>query len=461
MTGRQTFYEARRRERQAARAWLASFATVVFALVFVVGVLLAPPLYVLIGLSLDLLDRAVGAPDLLGTLAEIFERLSNGDAPPPLRIAGLLVLAGVPGFALLLLGWWRLGRLGGAHAASLARSLGLRDARTGDIEEQQFGNVVAEMAIAAGCAAPRVQMLDSDAVNIGLFGEGSAAVLFATRGALEHLTRDQTQALAGQVVASLVDGDGRLADRGVRLFELLGLVVLVAQAPLSVAARRALRPLFAWRAPGDAAVEAVRAALADPMEFLTRHDQAAGRDGEAKPGWREFLLLPLMGSALVGVVIVPITTSFLLGPLLGLLWRRRRLLADATAVQLTRNPQALADAYLACMGQHTLISANTPWLVHLFALEATPAPMLRLLSPYPSWRTRIARLVAQGAIAELPAKPPPRVRWTVAAFVLAPLLTVAGVLMVVVVGLSIWLTVALNMLFLALPATLLHALLRA
>ena len=36
--------------------------------------------------------------------------------------------------------------------------------------------------------------------------------------------------------------------------------------------------------------------------------------------------------------------SFVVSPLLALLWRRRRYLADATAVQLTRNPDAVARA---------------------------------------------------------------------------------------------------------------------
>src|SRR5205085_8178273 len=107
----------------------------------------------------------------------------------------------------------------------------------------------------------------------------------------------------------------------------------------------------------------------------------------------------------IGAVIVPVTTTFVIGPLLALLWRRRRLLADATAVRLTRNPQALAEAYLACMGQRTTLGDKAPWLVNVFALDVAPAPLLKLVSPWPGYRRRIERLVAQGAIVELPVEP--------------------------------------------------------
>ncbi|HET7844751.1 MAG TPA: hypothetical protein VFL14_11410 [Xanthomonadales bacterium] len=455
---RETFYAAQARHRRAARRWLLLIGGIVLALVSVVGILLAPPIYALIGLLLDVVDRIAWAPDLLGWVAATIDALANGAVPPALRVVGVLALAALPGFLLLMLGWWRLGRLEQAHEAALARALGLREPRTTDVEERQFANVVAEMAIAAGCPLPGVRILDVDAVNLGVFGDGAEAVLFATRGALAHLSRDHTQALAGQLVASLVDGDGRLAERIVRLTELLGLVVLVAQAPLSSIVRRTLRPLLGWRAPGEETAATIRRALADPLDFFARHETAEDRAQDSKPGWREWLLMPLMGSALVGAVIVPIATTFLLGPLLGLLWRRRRLLADATAVRLTRNPQALAEAYLACMGQRTTLGDKAPWLVHLFALDVAPAPLLKLVSPYPPWRKRIARLVAQGAIVELPAAPP--FSW-MPIVVGVPLFALVGTLMAIAVVLSIWLTVALNMLFLALPAALLHAVLRA
>jgi hypothetical protein len=285
--------------------------------------------------------------------------------------------------------------------------------------------------------------------------------VFATRGALARLTRAQTQALAAQLVASLVDGDGLLADRSVRLLELLGLVVLVAQAPVSAAARRALRPLVALRVGDADAAAAVRDALADPLGFLARSETGDDRAADARWSWRQWLLVPLLGSALAGTVLVPLATTFALGPLFGMLWRRRRLLADATAVRLTRDPQALAEAYLACMGQRTTIGAQSAWLTQVFALEVGPTPMLRLVSPYPSWSTRIARLVAQGADVPIPPRPRARVAWPVVAFVIAPLGVVVAGLLAVVVVLSIWVGVALNLLLLGVPVAALHALLRA
>jgi hypothetical protein len=44
------------------------------------------------------------------------------------------------------------------------------------------------------------------------------------------------------------------------------------------------------------------------------------------------------------VTVVAASEYLMTGPLVGALWRRRELLADATAVQLTRNPDGLAGA---------------------------------------------------------------------------------------------------------------------
>ena len=59
--------------------------------------------------------------------------------------------------------------------------------------------------------------------------------------------------------------------------------------------------------------------------------------------------------------------SFVLAPLLALVWRTRRYLADATAVQLTRNPDALARA-LASLSVKGGVVPGAGWAAPLFII---------------------------------------------------------------------------------------------
>jgi Zn-dependent protease with chaperone function len=55
-------------------------------------------------------------------------------------------------------------------------------------------------------------------------------------------------------------------------------------------------------------------------------------------------LLITVGLAAVAAKAIISLTVLLTGPFVAVLWRARRRLADATAVQLTRHPEALAEA---------------------------------------------------------------------------------------------------------------------
>jgi len=90
----------------------------------------------------------------------------------------------------------------------------------------------------------------------------------------------------------------------------------------------------------------------------------------------------------------------LLNPLLALLWRKRRYLADATAVQLTRNPSGVARALLALRGD---VLPKSQGVSHLFMTgpvgAETVAEFLQWESIgfHPSRSRRLERLRALGA----------------------------------------------------------------
>ena len=456
---RESFFAAQARHRRSARAWAAVAAMVVIALALAISLLLAPLAWAVIGLLADLVNVAVPMPNVLGTaLAAVNHATGSSEGALPPGVPGtavVLLLGAMPGAALLALAWAMLRRMSVANGAALVRDqLGLRAARRDDLEELQLGHLVDEMALAAGMPAPTLALIDNMACNVAVFGERCGATIVVTRGVLDALGRAPTQALVGQALAALANGDGVLAVRMLRLIEVCGLLMLLAQAPLNPLARAALAPLLPWRRDGGMAT--LRHALGDPFSVgLPKY----GANTSPTLTWREWLLMPLMGSVMIGVVLVPVGVLFALAPLLGFIWRRRRLLADAAAVQFTRDPQALAEAYAALAARDTTLGIKAPWLVNLFSLDVIAgASTLRIASPYPSLRTRIERLNALGACVEPPAATAMNPLWWL---LIVPLAAVMLVLVGLLMVLGTFVSVALNLLFLGLPVGALHVLLRS
>lgn len=452
---REPFFAAQARHRAAGRRWSLFAGLLLSLLAATVAALLAPILWAVAGLLLDLPSRAVEAPNLLGAIARLLDQLTGGGVVSPVQLAGIVALALSPGLAVLSLAWWRMDRLARAtHGQAFADALAWREPHRGDLEEMQLRNLVEEMSVAAVCTPPQLVLIDDAACNLGLVSTGGHTTLAVTRGLIDRLPRDQTQALVGQLVAAMGNGDGRLGDHLVRCGELAGLLMLLAQATLSRKARAALLPLLGLRASDDPALlAAARAMLADPMSLKTDAGDSQ------RTSWRDWLLMPLMGSLMVGVVVVPIAWMFFVEPSFALVWRRRRLLADATAVQFTRDPQALARAYASLADLPTGLGIAAPWLANVFALDAGAAPG-KMVSPYPSLATRVARLNRQGAEVA-PPQQATRARIPPWAFILLlPLLALVAGLMLAVIALGVMVSLMLNLLFLGLPVGLLHVLLR-
>lgn len=460
---RESFLAAQARHRRGARRWSAAMTVVVIVITLAISLLLAPITYALVGLILDLVNLAAPTPNLIGAAGRALDAVTDAHrALPIVRIAEIGMLAALPGFMALLLVWWRLGRIvaKGNHEA-LHTVLGLRDPHPMDLEERQLGNVVDEIAIAAGRPPPRLQVLDADACNLCLLGDDKQAVLVVTRGVLKNLDRAQTEALVAQAIAALGNGDGRLALRMLHLDLMIGLLTLLARAPVDKTARVALKPILRMGSRGGG-LDALRSALgaseggddAQPVTAGSGTPESSDSDG----GWRNWLLLPLMGSALIGILVVPFSVGLLVAPLNGMLWRRRRLLADATAVQLSRDPQALAEAYAAVGKKQTAVGLRMRGLGDLFLLAPGTRSNLSLGSPCPKLSTRIARLDAMGASVDQGKRERvPLWVWLVG----VPVgLVVVGLCCAVVV-LGIWLSLALNALFLGVPTALLHFGLRA
>jgi hypothetical protein len=83
---------------------------------------------------------------------------------------------------------------------------------------------------------------------------------------------------------------------------------------------------------------------------------------------RNFLLLPIFFTNLAIRLSLWFFSLALLGPCVSLLWRARIYLADASAVQLTRNPDGLAEALRKLNSQRGPIPGGQ-WASHLFLVS--------------------------------------------------------------------------------------------
>jgi Zn-dependent protease with chaperone function len=162
-----------------------------------------------------------------------------------------------------------------------------------DIHERKLLNIVEEMAIASGVPVPQVYVMDGEA-GINAFAAGhsaSDAAISVTRGCITMLSRDELQGVIAHEFSHLLNGDMRLNLR------LMGLIFGILC--LTVIGRVLLH---------------------------TR--------GKKNP-------LPLLGLALIIIGWVGVLFGRLIQAAVS---RQREFLADAAAVQFTRNPGGLAGA---------------------------------------------------------------------------------------------------------------------
>ena len=151
-----------------------------------------------------------------------------------------------PGAALMLVAWPFVRLLSRrAGVGSLLHRLQSRAPDPTRLAEQQMVNVVLEMAVAAGVPAPRVRVIDSDAVNAVAVGLSvDDAMVLVTNGFLGRLDRDERQAVVAHLVGSVGNGDLEIAATILSVFETWVLVAMLLETPLSARRRAFVRKFF-------------------------------------------------------------------------------------------------------------------------------------------------------------------------------------------------------------------------
>ncbi|HEX8003545.1 MAG TPA: M48 family metalloprotease [Mycobacteriales bacterium] len=459
---RESFHDQQVRHRRAS-GWFTLLSAKAIGLMGIpLAAVVSPLLYAAALLVLDLVNLVLAMPDPLRRVAE-----SSGTGPadaatsPAEAVLAVAALV-VPGSVALLLAWAGVRRVfGRAGSGTAVLALGAREPR-GDLEERQLRNVVDEMAAAAGVPAPRVMVLDSDVPNAAAVGtDVDDATVVVTTGLLAVLDRAETQAVVGHLVASVGNGDLRIGTTLASVFQTLGLVETVLRAPGERAPRRTLRRLvrYAFRRPG-----------ADDTAAAARVLMTAGTtdETESEPtpsGLKAMLTLPFLTAGLAFSMTRMVFGWFVVNPFLRRAWRARKHLADATAVQLTRDPGALASA-LTVLAQRGGVVPGTEWASYLFVVGRTTrgAKDPDTVTFNAPAGPRVDRLRAMGA--DVP--PLPRTAYSRGQRALLALVVVVtspcwlsffGLLLAATLLLTL-VSLMVDMLFLAPLVALLHALLR-
>ena len=360
------FLDEQARHRRASTRYAALCIALVLAMCLVMSVLLAPILYSIIGLALDAINIVVPMPNLLGAVWAAVEVAIDGlDKPGTLvRLLPLAAWGAIPGLVFLgalFFGLRRVFTRAGVHG--LLAALPVRDPRPTDLEERQLVNVVEEMAIAAGVKPPRVMLTEAAGINCGAVGTSiDDAVVIVSRELLDRLDRDETQGVLGHLIASIGNGDMRIGLWMIGVMQMLSALSLVVNAPVNREARRQLWALLrvAFGRSSIAEAQFVAAILANPF-----HDKHSGSADDHTNKWVALINLP---AQIVDLIFSKVFNLFVLSPVLGLAWRRRKYLADAAAVQLTRYPDGLARALDRARGERRSIPGGE-WAAHLFVFD--------------------------------------------------------------------------------------------
>jgi Zn-dependent protease with chaperone function len=202
--------------------------------------------------------------------------------------------------------WVKLAQLSGGGQV-VAQSLGGRavEQSTTDLQERRLLNVVEEMAIASGVPAPEVWIMDEEQ-GINAFAAGTDptnAVIGVTRGTLDRLTRTELQGVVAHEFSHILNGDMKL---NMRLMGwIFGLVMLSMLGRIMVESFRFMRG--SRDSKGNGAILAI---------------VVAG------------LTVWLVGS--IGVLFARMLQAAIS--------RQREYLADASAVQFTRDSEGIAGA---------------------------------------------------------------------------------------------------------------------
>lgn len=239
---------------------------------------------------------------------------------------------------------------GGGRAVAVAMGGRQVAPSSTETDERRILNIVEEMAIASGVPVPPVYVIEDDSINAFAAGiSPQRAVIGLTRGCIRQLTRDELQGVVAHEFSHIFHLDTRL---NMRLVAWLGGIFAI-----SLIGRFLMR-----------------------SGLNTRHVRSSSDKGSGIAA----IMLVGLGLFLVGII------GYFFGRLIqAAVCRQREYLADASAVQYTRNAEGIAGALekIGRMGSALSAPAATEFS-HFFLAEGVPS----LLATHPPLAERIRRI---------------------------------------------------------------------
>lgn len=238
----------------------------------------------------------------------------------------------------------------------VAESLGgqLIPQNTADPKQRKLLNVVEEMAIASGTPAPPVYLL-ADELGINAFAAGFSprdAVIGVTQGTIDHLSREQLQGVIAHEFSHIFNGDMRLNIRligvlnGILILGIIGYYLLYSAS-------------------------------------FSRRGRSSGKNAGG--------ILALA----IGLMVIGFAGTFFGGLIKAAVSRQREYLADASAVQFTRNPDGIAGALKRIGGLEFGSKVENPGAAevsHAFFAQGVSGFMQGLAATHPPLTKRILRI---------------------------------------------------------------------
>lgn len=265
----------------------------------------------------------------------------------------MLVFIGVASVTLLVIfagSAYKTAQLRGG-GETVALMLGGRKilADSQDAQEKQLLNIVEEMAIAAGMAVPPVYVL-RDQRSINAFAAGwdrDSAVVALNRGTLEYLNRDELQGVIAHEFSHILNGDMRM---NIRLIGWLNGILVIG--------------IIGY--------------------YLMRSGAGRSRSSNEKGN-----PLPLFGIGLCAIGFIGLFFGRLIKAAVS---REREYLADASAVQFTRNPDGIGNALkkIGGLASGSIVEhPETESMAHMFFGSGTKRFNGGMFGTHPSLKKRI------------------------------------------------------------------------
>ena len=261
----------------------------------------------------------------------------------------LIISAGVVGVVGIASLFKYLTLRGGGRAVAEAMGGQLVSRNDPDPSKQRLLNVVEEMAIASGIAVPPVYLVPE--LSINAFAAGFSpddAVIGINQGTLQHLNRDELQGVIGHEFSHILNGDTRI---NLRLIAILHGILFIGIIGYGI------------------------------LRGVGRGSRRSNSNGG----------LPVLALGL-GLLIIGYAGTFFGNLIKAAVSRQREYLADAAAVQFTRNPDGIADALKKIGGLSYGSAMSSPAAAeasHMFFGQCRSLFLNRVLSTHPPLDQRI------------------------------------------------------------------------